>query len=301
MHKRPPVKLLLFGKNGQVGFELQRALGPLGDVVAVGRATCDLSRPDQIRQMVRTVKPQIIVNPAGYTDVDRAESDCETAYAVNAVAPGIIGKEAAELDALVVHYSTDYVFDGLKIGSYCECDAPNPKNVYGLSKLQGEQALQQSGANCVIFRTSWVFGVHGSNFVKTMLKLAASREKIRVVADQYGSPTSAALIADVTAQVLGQYLRRKEAPFPVGIYNLAASSDTHWQAFASTIIGYALEAGKPLRLTPDAIVPITSAEYHLAAERPANSRLDTTKLQETFGLYLPHWQVGLRHTLNQIL
>lgn len=295
------MKLLLFGRNGQVGFELQRALAPLGEVVAVGRAECDLSQPDQIRQLLRTVKPQIIVNPAGYTDVDRAESESDAAFAVNAVAPGVIGEEAARHDALVVHYSTDYVFDGVKPSSYCECDAPNPKNVYGLSKLQGELALQQSGARCMIFRTSWVFGVHGSNFVKTILKLAASREKLRVVADQHGTPTSAALIADVTAQVLGQYIRCGHSPFPLGLYNIAANSDTHWHAFARTIIGYALAAGTRLKLTPESIIPITSAEYPLAAERPANSRLDTTKLRKTFGLHLPDWQVGLRHTLNQIL
>jgi dTDP-4-dehydrorhamnose reductase len=260
-----------------------------------------LSQPEQIRQLVRTVKPQIIVNPAGYTDVDGAESESDAAFAVNTTAPGVIGKEAARLNALVVHYSTDYVYDGLKPGSYCECDSPNPKNVYGQSKLQGEQMLQQSGAENIIFRASWIFGAHGSNFVKTMLKLAASREKLRVVADQHGAPTSAALIADVTAQVLGQYIRRGASPFPFGVYNMSASSDTHWQAFARTIIEYALAAGHDLRLNPDAIVPITSAEYPLAAARPANSRLDTSKLRETFGLHLPDWRIGLRHTLNQIL
>jgi dTDP-4-dehydrorhamnose reductase len=295
------MKLLLVGKNGQVGFELQRALAPLGELVAVGRAQCDLSIPDEIRKIVRYVKPQIIVNPAGYTNVDGAESDQELAFAVNSTAPGILGEEAKRLSALVVHYSTDYVFDGAKDGAYSECDQPNPKNIYGLSKLKGEEALQQSGADNIIFRTSWVYGAHGDNFVKTMLKLAANREKISVVADQFGAPTSAALIADVTAQILGQYVRCDRSRFPLGLYNMVASSETQWHAFAQAIIGQAIATGKRLKLTPEAVLPVTSAEYPVAAKRPFNSRLNTNKLRKTFGLHLPDWQVGLHHTLNQIL
>lgn len=295
------MKILLTGKNGQVGFELQRALAPLGDIVAVDHPDCDLGDPDAIRRLVEAVRPQIIVNPAAYTAVDKAESDQATAYAVNGAAPGVFGEAAKALGAVVVHYSTDYVFDGTKAGAYGEADAPNPQSVYGKSKLQGEQALQQSGADCLIFRTSWVFGAHGGNFAKTMLRLAAERDSLNVVADQHGAPTSAALIADVTAQVLGQYLHRGERPFPWGIYNLVAAGETHWCDYARRVVGTALLAGKPLRLTPDDIRPITTADYPVPAPRPANSRLDTRKLRETFGLRLPAWEAGLDHVLQQIL
>ena len=202
------MKILLTGKNGQVGFELQRALAPLGEVVAVDQHECDLSNPDAIRQLVAKVAPQVIINPAAYTAVDKAESEQQLAQAINGTAPGVFGEEAARLGALVIHYSTDYVFDGCASGAYLESDTPNPQSVYGKTKLAGEKALQASGADHLIFRTSWVFGAHGANFAKTMLRLAAEREGLKIVADQFGAPTSAALLADVTAQVLGQYKRQ---------------------------------------------------------------------------------------------
>lgn len=298
------MKILLTGKDGQLGFELQRALAPLGTLVAVGRAQCDLARPDAIRRLVAEVRPRIIVNAAAYTAVDKAEADPEAACAINATAPGLLGEEAAKCDALVVHYSTDYVFDGLKPAPYTEEDVPNPLSVYGRSKQAGERALIASGARHLIFRTSWVFGAHGGNFVKTILRLAAERSALEVVADQFGAPTSAALIADVTAQILGQYLRGcrfASADFPYGLYHLAAAGETTWHAYAQQIVRWAQDAGMPLKLRPQDIQPITTADYPTAARRPANSRLETRKLRETFGLCLPDWRQGLEHVMMQIL
>ncbi|MGB4064297.1 MAG: dTDP-4-dehydrorhamnose reductase [Azonexus sp.] len=295
------MKILLTGSNGQVGFELQRALAPLGEVVAVDLADCDLSSTDAIRQLVAEVKPQVIINPAAYTAVDKAEAEPVLARAINGTAPGVFGEEAARLGALVIHYSTDYVFDGNKTGAYLETDAPNPQSVYGQTKLAGEQALQASGADCLIFRTSWVFGAHGANFAKTMLRLAAERDGLKIVADQFGAPTSAALLADVTAQVLGRYQREGRAGFPFGLYHLVAAGCTTWHEYAQTVVRAALAAGKPLKLTAEEILPITTADYPLPAPRPSNSRLDTSRLRQTFGLELPDWQRGLDHVLQQIL
>lgn len=295
------MKFLLTGKNGQVGFELQRALAPLGDIVAVDQAECDLSRPDAIRRLVADVRPNIIINPAAYTAVDKAETEQELAYAVNGTAPGVFGEEAAKIGALVIHYSTDYVFDGSKQGAYSEDDQPNPQSIYGKSKLAGEQAVQRSGADHLIFRTSWVFGAHGANFAKTMLRLAVDRDNLNVVADQYGAPTSAALIADITAQVIGQYLQQGRAGFPFGLYHLVASGVTTWHEYAQAVVAAAHAAGQQLTLQPAAIRPIGTEQYPLPAPRPANSRLATGKLNRTFGLNLPAWQGGLNHVLQQIL
>lgn len=295
------MKILLTGKHGQVGFELQRALAPLGEIVAVDHHECDLADPAAIRRLVAEVAPQIIVTPAAYTAVDKAESEPELAHAINATAPGILGQEAKKLGALVVHYSTDYVFDGTKQGAYTEDDVPNPQSVYGKTKRAGEQALQQSGADHLIFRTSWVFGAHGGNFAKTMLRLAAERDALKIVADQYGAPTSAALLADVTAQAIGRYQREGRASFPFGLYHLVAGGLTTWYAYAQTVVRAAEAAGKPLKLKAADIVPIATTDYPLPASRPANSHLDTSRLQAAFGLHLPDWQVGLEHVLQQIL
>ncbi len=298
------MKILLTGKNGQVGFELQRALAPLAEIVAVGHAECDLAQPDALRRLIREVAPQIIVNAAAYTAVDKAEVEPALAQAINADAPGLLGEEAKRLGALVVHYSTDYVFDGRKAGFYTEDDAPNPLNVYGRSKLAGERALIASGARHLIFRTSWVFGAHGGNFVKTILRLAAERDTLRVVADQFGAPTSAALIADVTAQILGQYIRAcrpASADFDYGLYHLAAAGRISWHEYAQEIVRAALAAGRPLRLRPEDVQAIATADYPLPAKRPANSCLDTAKLRKTFGLVLPDWRQGLHHVLAQII
>ncbi len=297
--------ILLTGKTGQVGFELQRALAPLGEVVALGRAECDLSSVPSLRDVVRSIRPQCIVNAAAYTAVDKAETDQAAAFAINGVAPGVLGEEAQKLGALVLHYSTDYVFDGRKPGPYDEHDTPNPQGVYGKSKWQGEQALQQSGAHCILLRTSWVFGAHGGNFAKTLLRLAAERENLNVVADQFGAPTTAALIAGVSAQILEQHTRhthRADSPTAAcGVYHLAAGGETHWCDYARAVITAAHTAGKPLKLKPENIRAITTAEYPLPAPRPANSRLDTRKLQTTFGVTLPHWQVGLAQVMQQLL
>lgn len=322
------MKILLTGKNGQVGFELQRALAPLGAIVAVDQGDCNLADESAIRRLVGATRPDLIVNPAAHTAVDKAESEPVLAQAINGSAPGIFGAEAKKLGALVVHYSTDYVFDGSKPGWYTEDDAPNPQSVYGQTKLAGEQALAASGAQHLIFRTSWVFGAHGANFAKTMLRLAAERQGLNVVADQFGAPTSAALIADVTAQILGQYARvcrpasadqpegrrtpRSGGPersegfgeaehFPYGLYHLVAGGRTNWHEYAQAVVQAAQAAGKPLRMGPADVQAITTAEYPLPAPRPANSCLDTTRLRETFGLCLPDWRQGLDHVMTQLL
>lgn len=295
------MRLLLTGCNGQVGFELQRSLAPLGEVVAVDQADCDLSDAHAIRQLVATVRPDVIVNPAAYTAVDKAESDQERATAVNAVAPGIFGEEAARLGSLVVHYSTDYVFDGTKQGAHTEGDATNPQSVYGLTKRDGELALQAANPRHLILRTSWVVGAHGGNFARTMLKLAAERDSLNVVADQWGAPTSAALLADLAAQLVRQWQREGEASFPYGIYHCAAGGETNWCDYARFVIGEAIKAGNPMKVQSEAVKAITTADYPTPAKRPANSRLDTRKFRDTFGLELPHWQAGLDHILQQIL
>jgi dTDP-4-dehydrorhamnose reductase len=243
----------------------------------------------------------VIVNPAAYTAVDKAESEPELAHAINAVAPGVLGEEAAKGNAWVVHYSTDYVFDGTKLGAYTEEDLSNPLSVYGRTKRDGEIALQASGARHVIFRTSWVVGAHGSNFAKTILRLAVERESLDVVADQHGAPTSAALLADVTAQLIRQRQREGDETFPFGLYHLVASGETNWCDYARFVVSGALALGKSLKLSPDSIRAIASSEYPVPAKRPANSRLDTQKLRSRFEVELPDWQSGIRHILQQIV
>jgi len=295
------VKILVTGKNGQVGFELQRALATLGEVIAVDHTDCDLAEVHAIRALVRRVAPDVIVNPAAYTAVDKAESDQETAFAVNARAPGVLGEEAARLGALVVHYSTDYVFDGTKVGAYSETDQPTPQSVYGSTKHAGELALAEANPRHLVLRTSWVVGAHGGNFAKTMLRLAAEREQLSVVADQFGAPTSAALLADLTAQLVRQYVREGADDFPYGTYHVTAAGDTSWYDYARFVIAEALAAGKPLKASPNAVKPLSTEEYPTPAKRPANSRLDTTRFCATFGLRLPPWQESVGHVLQQIL
>jgi dTDP-4-dehydrorhamnose reductase len=298
--EREDMRLLLTGKNGQVGFELQRALAPLGNIAAVDRTVFDLENEASIREAVRQFKPDVIVNPAAYTAVDRAESEEFRADAINNRAPAILGEEASRLGALVVHYSTDYVFDGKGEGYYRETDATGPQSVYGRTKLAGEQALAATGARHLVLRTSWVFGAHGSNFPKTILRLAGERDTLGVVADQIGAPTSAALIADVTAHVIRQ-LGAVQSTELDGIYHLVASGETNWCAYASHVIDYARAKGHTIKVAPDAIRPIATEDYPTPARRPSNSRLDTHKLRDTFGLVLPDWKVGVDHVLEQIL
>jgi dTDP-4-dehydrorhamnose reductase len=295
------MKILLTGKNGQLGFELQRALAPLGEVVAVGTQECDLADADAVRALVRRVAPDVIVNPAAYTAVDKAESDQEHAAAVNTRAPAVLGEEAARLGALVLHYSTDYVFDGAKEGAYTETDTPAPQSVYGRTKLDGERSLAAANPRHLILRTSWVVGAHGGNFAKTMLRLAAERERLTVVADQWGAPTSAALLADLSAHLIRQHALAQGGAFPYGVYHVTAAGETNWHAYARFVIGQALDAGKTLKAGVEGVAPLTTADYPTPAKRPANSRLDTSHFRTTFALRLPPWQEGVRHVLQQIL
>jgi dTDP-4-dehydrorhamnose reductase len=294
------MKILLTGKNGQVGFELGRALAPLGEVCAVDQEDCDLTKESSIRELVRRVQPDIVVNPAAYTAVDRAESEPDVAHAVNAMAPSVIGEEADTRGALVIHYSTDYVFDGEKPGFYIEEDEARPQNVYGRSKRDGERALQQATARHLILRTSWVVGAHGANFAKTILRLAAERDRLKVVADQWGAPTSAALLADVTAHLIREWRHKDEGQFQYGLYHLVAGGETNWCDYARFVVAEAVAAGQSLKLSPDAIEAIPSSDYPTAAKRPANSRLDTGKFRKTFDLTLPDWRDGVRHVLRQL-
>jgi dTDP-4-dehydrorhamnose reductase len=285
------VNILLTGANGQVGFEARRALSPLGRVHAVDRRTCDLADEVGLRRLVRDLKPDAIVNAAAYTAVDRAETEEALAHAVNARAPRILAEEAEALGALLVHYSTDYVFDGRKEGFHAESDPPNPLGVYGHSKLSGERGVQDACTRHLIFRTSWVFGTHGANFAKTMLRLAGEKPSLRVVADQIGAPTSAALIADVTALALARASNASFAAY--GLYHLSAAGETSWHGYACHLIAQARRSGRGGLIADDEIRPITTADYPTPAMRPANSRLDTTKLRRAFGITLPDWREGV--------
>jgi dTDP-4-dehydrorhamnose reductase len=292
-------RILLTGKDGQVGHELQRVLAALGSVTAVGRPDCDLADAAALRALVAAVRPDVIVNPAAYTAVDKAESEPAAAHAVNAEAPGVLAGEAQRHGALLIHYSTDYVFDGRKTAPYTEQDAPAPQSVYGRSKLAGEDAIRRSGCRHLILRTSWVYGAHGGNFLKTILRLAAERSSLRIVADQVGAPTSAALIADVTGMLLQRHLQRR-MPLPDGIYHLAAAGEISWHGYAKLVVQLAAQAGLPLALRPEDVAPIGTADYPLPAPRPANSRLATGKLQSTLGITLPPWQAGVAEVINQL-
>ena len=294
------MKLLLTGKNGQLGFALQRSLAPLGELLALDRVACDLADPDAIRRVVRRNAPDVIVNAAAYTAVDAAESHADEANAINGIAPGILGEVARGLGALIVHFSTDYVFDGEAGRPYVETDPPNPQSVYGRSKLAGEAALQRSGARHLILRTSWVVGAHGGNFVKTILRLARERDRLDVVADQRGAPTSAALVADATAAALRMCMTNT-TPDLSGLYHLTAAGETTWHHLAQHVLRIASARGVRLKLGPECVLPIKAADYAAAARRPANSRLDTTKFRAAFGIDLPDWQTALAPVLDEIL
>lgn len=295
-------RILVTGKQGQVGFELLRSLSVLGEVIAVGRDECDLADEHAVAALLDKYAPDVIVNPAAYTAVDRAETERDLAFAINATAPAVMAAAAVKSGALLVHFSTDYVYDGDKAGAYLESDATGPRSVYGQSKLAGEQAIAASGARHLIFRTSWVFGAHGNNFAKTMLRLAGERESLKVVADQFGAPTAASVIADVTAQVVGQYLHAKSTDaFPYGIYHLAAAGETNWRDYAVEVVDQARALGAALKLKASDIEPIPTSGYPLPAPRPANSRLSTDKLRDTFGLALPEWRDTLQRTLQLMI
>ena len=295
------MRILLLGKNGQVGWELQRALSPLGEVIACSHAEADLEAPDQLRKLVRNILPAVVVNAAAYTAVDKAESDTKRAMRVNGEAVGVLAEETRRLGGWLVHYSTDYVFDGNKNGYYTETDMAAPQSVYGNSKLAGENAIQQSGCRHLIMRTSWVFAMRGGNFAKTMLRLAKDRDELKVVNDQIGVPTNADLIADVTALALNRIFNDPGfAERTKGIYHLAPAGETSWHGYAKFLIGEARRLGVSLRTIPERVLPIATSDYPTLARRPANSRLATTKLRETFGLKLAPWELAVTRWLTQM-
>ena len=296
------MKILLFGKNGQVGWELQRSLAPLGQLVALDRDSSDgfcgdFSDLSGLAETIRRVAPDVIVNAAAYTAVDKAETESELAHTINALAPGVLADEANRLGAWLVHYSTDYVFDGSGDRPRNESAPTGPLSVYGRTKLDGEHAVERC-AKHLTFRTSWVYAARGANFAKTMLRLAAERDQLRVIEDQIGAPTGAELLADVTAHALRSCIAN---PDLAGMYHLVADGETNWHAYARFVIDYARTAGQSLRVTPECIEPIPTSAYPTPARRPLNSRLDTRKLQAAFGLQLPHWQVGVERMLAELL
>ena len=298
------LKILLLGKNGQVGWELQRSLAPLGEVLALDRHSTphcgDLSQPERLAQTVRDWRPDVIVNAAAHTAVDKAESEPDVARCLNATAPAALAQAAAEIGAWLVHYSTDYVFNGQGDQAWQEGDATGPLGVYGQTKLEGEQAIAASGCKYLIFRTSWVYAARGGNFAKTMLRLAGERERLTVIDDQHGAPTGADLIADVTAHAIRQAMA-KPAPSLAGTYHLVASGETSWHGYASHVIDQARAIQPKHALKVSDIAPVPTSAFPTPAQRPLNSRLSTRKLQQAFGLVLPPWQQGVNRMLTEIL
>jgi dTDP-4-dehydrorhamnose reductase len=292
-----PPRILVIGKNGQVGWESVRTLQQLGKVCAVGRPELDLANPDSIRQTVRSARPNVILNAGAYTSVDRAESEAELAHRVNGLAPGVLAEEAKALGALLVHYSTDYVFDGSKPSPYLETDGPNPVSVYGRSKLAGEQAVQAVGGPHLIFRLSWVYAARGKNFLLTIVRLAGERETLRVVNDQIGSPTWSRPVAEATAQVLAHVLSARDSLAFTGLYHLAASGQTSWHGFAEAIV-QRLPADRRRCRTVEAI---PTSEYPTPARRPSYSVLACDKLERNFHLRLLHWRTSVEAVLDDVL
>lgn len=296
------MKILLFGKGGQVGWELQRSLAPLGELVALDFDSTDFcgdfTHPEALAETVRAVRPDVIVNAAAHTAVDKAESEPELARTINATAPGVLAREAATLGAWLVHYSTDYVFDGSGGRPWKETDTPAPLNVYGQTKLEGERLIAQHCLKHLILRTSWVYAARGGNFAKTMLRLAKEREHLTVIDDQFGAPTGAELLADTTAHAV-RYLQQH--PEHAGLYHLAAAGETTWHGYAKQILTIAKTAGVTFKASETVVQPVSSSAFATLARRPQNSRLDTTKFQRTFGLELPIWQHGVTRMLAETL
>jgi len=289
-------KMLVFGRVGQVGWELRHKLACLGPVTGVEYPEIDFTKPDSIRNAVRAAAPAVIINAAAYTAVDKAETEPEIAMAINGTAPGVLAEEARRLGSILVHYSTDYVFDGAKQSAYLEADAPNPQNVYGKSKLAGDEAIQAVGGDYLILRTSWVYGARGSNFLLTMLRLAMERDELRIVDDQTGAPTTSECIAQATANLLAQLLAPQGGGLQgrSGIYNLTNAGETTWFGFAKAFLTkhYGTETPK--------LIPIPTSEFPRPAKRPANSRLSCQRLEETFGAVMPHWEDALSLVLETL-
>ena len=297
------MKILLFGKNGQVGWELQRALAPLGELVSLdfdspGPLAADFTQPDSLAATVRAVAPDVIVNAAAHTAVDKAENEPALAQKINAAGPAVLAREAATRGAWLLHYSTDYVFDGSGTVPWKEDGPTGPLNVYGRTKLEGEQAIQASGCRHVILRTSWVYAARGGNFARTMLKLAQERDRLSVIDDQVGAPTGADLLADLTAHLVRAM--QKDATL-AGTYHATASGETSWHGYASHVIAFARAAGLPITVSPGAIEPVPTAAYPTPARRPHNSRMDTHRLRSRLGFSLPDWRVGVDRMLTEVL
>jgi dTDP-4-dehydrorhamnose reductase len=295
------VKILLLGCNGQVGWELQRSLAPLGDVIAcdfdsTADLRADFSAPDSVGSLIDRIQPQVIVNAAAHTAVDKAESEADLARIINAVTPGVIAERSRALGALVVHYSTDYVFDGSGDRPRDELTATGPLSVYGKTKLEGEELICASGCRHLIFRTSWVYAARGHNFIKTMLRLAAERDELSVISDQIGAPTGADLLADVTAQAIGQVITGRGE---TGLFHCVAAGHTSWFDYARFVIEWARAQGMPVKVKPEAIRAVATEAYPTPAQRPRNSRLSTEKLQRVFSLTLPPWQHGVERMLRE--
>ena len=296
------MKLLLLGKGGQVGWELQRSLAPLGDLVALDFDStglhADFSQPEQLTETVRSVRPDVIVNAAAHTAVDKAEGEPELARKLNATSPGVVAEAARTIGALMVHYSTDYVFDGGGSKPWREDDATGPLSVYGSTKLEGERLVAEHCPRHLIFRTSWVYAARGGNFAKTMLRLAKERDRLTVIDDQFGAPTGAELLADVTAHAIRATLADGGK---TGLYHLVAGGETSWHGYARFVIEQALKAGVELKASQDTVDAVPTSAFPTPATRPHNSRLDTSKLQSTFGLVLPSWQTGVARMLRETL
>jgi dTDP-4-dehydrorhamnose reductase len=297
------MKILLFGKGGQLGWELQRSLAPLGELVALDFDSAELcgdfTNLTGLAETVQSVRPDVIVNAAAHTAVDKAEGEPELVRTINALAPAVLARQAAALGAWLVHYSTDYVFDGSGERPWRELDATGPLNIYGLTKLEGEQAVANSSCKHLVFRTSWVYAARGGNFAKTMLRLAKERDRLSVINDQVGAPTGAELLADVTAHALRQVNASPDGARLAGLYHLSASGQTTWHGYASFVLETALKLGVPLKASPATIDPVPTSNFPTPAQRPLNSRLDTRKLQRAFNLVMPPWQQGVARMLTE--
>jgi dTDP-4-dehydrorhamnose reductase len=293
------MKILLTGSNGQVGFELNKKLSALGEVIAADREELDLADSDAIKKFIDQIKPGIIINPAAYTAVDKAESEPELAYKINVTAPKVLASMAAELDIPLIHFSTDYVFDGLKKEAYVESDETNPQSVYGKTKCEGEENVR-TYAKHIILRTSWVFGVHGNNFLKTMLRLMQEKDSLNIINDQWGSPASANMLTDVIFKIVDEIFKNKNFN-DYGTYHVTSDGETNWFEYASFIAGELIKLNANIKCGPDQIRPILTSKYSTTAKRPLNSRLNCEKLKKTFVLKLPHWESEVKKVLREVV